>query len=188
MITRAILPIVSQPSLRPGQDRETGLGDTSLSAFFSPADQDKWIAGEVLWGAGPVLLLPTATDDQIGPGEFGMGPTAVFLAMPGPWVIGSLFSQVWTFTGDSDVSLFTWQYFVNYNLPGGWYLTTSPIITANWKRDSGDTWTVPFGGGFRIAPLPPINASVAAFYNVEKPGNVGPDWTLRLTLQFLFPR
>ena len=91
-ITRTIVPIVSQPSLRPGQDRETGLGDIVFTAFLSPSDQDLWIGGKVLWGAGPAILLPTATDDQLGPGEFGAGPSAVFIAMPGQWVIGSLFS------------------------------------------------------------------------------------------------
>ena len=191
MITRTIIPIVSQPSLRPGQDRENGLGDILFTAFLSPTDQDRWIGGKVLWGAGPAILLPTATDNQIGPGQLGAGPSAVFLAMPGQWVIGSLFSQVWSFTGGSDVDLFTWQYFVNYNLPNGWYLTSSPIITANWKNNRGDTWTVPFGGGvgrvFRVGSLPPINSSLTAFYNVENPSDIGPDWTLRFTLQFLFP-
>jgi hypothetical protein len=106
MITRTIIPIVSQPSLFPGQDRKNGLGDILLTGFLSPSDQDKWIGGKVLWGAGPAILLPTATDNQIGPGQFGMGPSAVFIAMPGKWVIGSLFSQVWSFTGGSDVDLF----------------------------------------------------------------------------------
>ena len=146
----------------------------------------------MLWGGGPAILLPTATDNQLRAGELGAGPSVVFLAMPGRWVVGSLFSQVWSFTGDSDVDLFTWQYFVNYNLPKGWYLTSSPIITANWKNSSDDTWTVPFGGGvgrvFRVGSLPPINSSLQAFYNVENPSNVGPDWSLRFTLQFLFPR
>ena len=192
MITRAIIPIVSQPSLFPGQDRKNGLGDILLTGFLSPSDQDLWIGGKVLWGAGPAILLPTATDNQVGPGQLGAGPSAVFIAMPGKWVIGSLFSQIWSFTGGSDVDLFTWQYFVNYNLPDGWYLTSSPIITANWKNKSSDTWTVPFGGGvgrvFRLGSLPPINSSLVAFYNVENPSNIGPDWTLRFTLQFLFPR
>ncbi len=192
LITRTILPIVSQPSLRPGQDRETGLGDTLFSAFLSPKDRSLWIGGKVLWGAGPAILLPTATDKQLGPGELGAGPSAVFLAMTGPWVIGSLFSQIWSFTGDSSVSLFTWQPFVNYNLPKGWYLTTSPIITANWKNSSDDTWTVPLGGGFgrvfRVGALPPMNSSLQAFYNVENPSNVGPAWSLRCQLQLLFPR
>jgi len=112
--------------------------------------------------------------------------------MPGKWVVGSLFSNLWSFagSGSQDINLFTWQYFVNYNLPNSWYLSSAPIITANWEADSGNKWTVPFGGGFgkifRIGKQP-MNAQVQAFYNVAKP-DFGPDWTLRLQLQFLFPK
>jgi len=191
MITRTIMPVVSQPSLRPGQSSATGLGDMLFTAFASPKSRRLWIGENVLWGAGPAILLPTSTDDRLGPGELGAGPSAVFLAMPGRWVIGSLFSQVWSFTGDSDVDLFTWQYFVNYNMSDGWYLTSSPLITANWKQNSSNTWTVPFGAGagrvFRLGSLPPMNASLLAFYNVENPDNIGPEWSLRFTLQLLFP-
>jgi hypothetical protein len=82
------------------------------------------------------------------------------------------------------------QPFVNYNLPKGWYISSSPIITANWEADSGDKWTVPLGAGigkvFKIGKQP-MNAQVQGYYNVEKPDN-GADWTLRLVLQFLFPK
>jgi hypothetical protein len=82
------------------------------------------------------------------------------------------------------------QPFVNYNLPDGWYLVSSPIITANWEADSDNTWLVPVGGGvgkiFRIGSQP-MNAQMQAFYNVEKPAVAG-DWTLRFQLQFLFPK
>ena len=112
--------------------------------------------------------------------------------MQGPWVVGSLFSNVWSVggSGDDDVNIFTWQPFINYNLPDSWYLTTSPLITANWEASSGDEWTVPLGGGFgkifRIGKQP-VNGQVQAFYNVEKP-EFGADWTLRAQLQFLFPK
>jgi hypothetical protein len=194
MITRTIIPVVSQPSLFPGDDgRENGLGDTVFSAFFSPRDQSRWLGGRWLWGVGPALLLPTSTDDRLGPGEWGAGPSVVFLTMPGNWVVGSLFSNVWSFTHDDDddkVNLFTWQPFVNYNLDGGWYLTTSPLITANWEADSDNTWTVPVGGGVgRIMRFgkQPVNLSLAGFYNVEKPDDIGPEWSVRFTLQLLFP-
>jgi hypothetical protein len=83
------------------------------------------------------------------------------------------------------------QPFVNYNLPDGWYLTSSPIVTANWAADkAGDVWTVPLGGGvgklFRIGKLP-INTQLAAFGNVAKP-EFGSDWQLRFQIQFLFPK
>jgi hypothetical protein len=185
LITRTIVPVISQPAFTPSQDRENGLGDTVFSAFLSPRDSGQW-----LWGAGPALLLPTSTDDRLGAGEWGAGPSAVFLTMRGPWVVGSLFSNVWSFTDDKDVNLFTWQPFVNYNMDGGWYLTSSPIVTANWEADSDDTWTVPFGGGigkvFRIGNQP-MNVSAASYYNVEKP-DFGADWQMRLQIQFLFPK
>jgi hypothetical protein len=187
MITRTIVPLIWQPALYPGGDRTFGLGDTTFTAFFSPKD-----SGKMLWGVGPVLLIPTATDDVLGSKKWGLGPSVVFLTMPGNWVIGSLFSNVWSFagSGDQDVNLFTWQYFINYNLPNGWYLSSAPIITANWEADSGDQWTVPFGGGlgkiFRIGKQP-MNAQIQGFYNVEKP-TYGADWTLRVQLQFLFPK
>ena len=188
LITRTIVPIVSQPSLFKGQDRETGLGDTTFSAFVSPVKP-----GKLIWGAGPIFLLPTASDDRLGSDKWGIGPSAVFLTMPGNWVLGWLFSQVWSTggSGDRDVSLFTWQYFVNYNLPGGWYLTSSPIITANWKSKTGeDTWTVPIGGGVgritKIGALP-VNLVAQLYYNVGKPDALG---RLNLPVQaaFLFPR
>lgn len=80
-------------------------------AVLAVATLYMWLVGRHLLpgGAGPAILLPTATDNQIGPGQLGAGPSAVFLAMPGQWVIGSLFSQVWSFMGGSDVDLFTWQ-------------------------------------------------------------------------------
>ena len=185
LITRTIIPVVSQPALTPAQDREFGLGDTVFTAFLSPKD-----SGQLIWGVGPALLLPTSTDDRLGAGEWGAGPSAVVLTIRGPWVVGSLFSNVWSFTGDEQVNLFSWQPFVNYNLDDGWYLTSAPLITANWEADSDNTWTVPFGGGFgkifRIGTQP-INASASAYYNVEKP-DFGADWQLRLQVQFLFPK
>ena len=98
MITRTILPVMSQPL--PDGDRKNGLGDTNFSAFFSPKN-----SGKLTWGVEPVVLIPTSTDDSLGAGNWGGGMSAVFLGMPGNWVIGSLFSNVWA----QDINLFTWQ-------------------------------------------------------------------------------
>ena len=193
MITRTILPVISQPEFTPNGDREFGLGDTRFTAFLSPKNRNWWL-GDWLWGAGPAVLLPTSTDDRLGPGEWGIGPSAVFLTMPGRWVIGSLFNNIWSINADSDqtkVNLFTWQPFVNYNLDGGWYLVSAPVITANWEADSDNTWTVPIGGGFgRIFRIgkQPVNISLQSFYNIEKPDNIGPEWSIRFAFQLLFPK
>jgi hypothetical protein len=185
LITRTIVPVVSQPGLTPDQDRETGLGDTTFTAFLSPRD-----SGDLIWGAGPVVLLPTNTDDRLGPDEWGAGASVVLLTMPGRWVVGSLFSNVWDIDGDTDINLFTWQYFINYNFEDGWYFTSAPIMTANWEAESGEEWTVPVGGGFgkifRIGRQP-MNANFQYFYNLEQPKGVG-DWSIRAQLQFMFPK
>lgn len=185
LITRTVMPVISQPGLQPGQDRETGIGDTTFTAFLSPRN-----AGSLIWGAGPVVLLPTNTDDRLGPDEWGAGPSVVVLTMPGRWVVGSLLSNVWDIDGDTQINTLTWQYFVNYNFRGGWYLTSSPIMTANWEAESGEEWTVPVGGGFgRIFRIgnQPLNASFQYFHNLEHPENTG-DWSIRAQLQFMFPR
>jgi len=93
--------------------------------------------------------------------------------------------------GDKAVNSMLLQPFVNYNLPDGWYLTSSPVLTANWKTDkAGDVWTVPLGGGvgklLRVGKLP-VNIQLAAYGNVAKP-EFGPEWQLRFQIQFLFPK
>ncbi|GAB6097764.1 hypothetical protein JCM14469_40180 [Desulfatiferula olefinivorans] len=189
MITRTILPIVHQPEFYNGQGSKDGLGDLNMSLFFGPADQ-----GDVIWGAGPILSFPTASDERLGSEKWCAGPAAVVLTMPKPWVFGILAQNLWSYGGDSDrssVNQMLIQYFVNYNLPNGWYLTSSPVITANWKADSDDRWTVPVGGGvgkLSFVGKLPLNISAAAFYNVEKPDNIGPRWTMRVQVQTLLPK
>jgi len=139
------------------------------------------------------VSFPTATDKVLGTDRWSAGPSVVLLTMPGNWVIGTLVNNIWSFAGDSDkpdVNQFLLQYFINYNLPNGWYLTSAPINTANWEADNDDRWTIPIGGGagkiFRLGKLP-LNASAQSFYNVEHP-DPGPEWSLRCQLQFLFPK
>jgi hypothetical protein len=188
LITRTIAPVIYQPELVPGYGSEFGLGDINTTLFLSPAKP-----GKIIWGVGPVFSFPTASDRVLGTDKWSAGPSAVVLTIRGPWVVGALANNLWSYAGDDDrkdVNQFLFQYFINYNLPQGWYVSSAPIITANWKADSGNKWTVPLGGGigkiFRIGKQP-VNAQVQAFYNVAKPDN-GPDWTLRLQLQFLFPK
>lgn len=186
LVNRTIIPIFYQPELAPGLDSAFGLGDINYTGFFVPAT-----TGNFTWGVGPSILLPTATDTVLGTGKWSVGPAAVGLVTQGPIVAGGLVSQLWSFAGDSnrtDVSLFTFQPFFNYNFDGGWYLTTSPIITANWAASS-DQWTVPLGGGggrvFNIGSQP-VNVSLQAFWNAVKPEGAA-DWTLRAQLTLLFP-
>ena len=97
------------------------------------------------------------------------------LVTPKPWVIGVLINNQWSVGGDPNrpaVNAFLAQPFANYNMAGGWFLNTSPIITANWNAPSGQKWTVPIGGGvgrvFKIDDQA-YNASIQGYYNVVRP-------------------
>ena len=188
LISRTIVPLIYQPELAPGVGEVFGLGDIQESLFFSPAKP-----GKVIWGVGPIFQFPSATDDSLGQGKWGAGPTAVALTIHGPWVLGALINNVWSFAGDSDrrdVNQMLLQPFVNYNLPDAWYVVTAPIITADWEADSDDRWTVPIGAGVgkivRLGKLP-VNAQASAYYNVIRPDNAA-EWQLRIQIQLLFPR
>ena len=155
LITRTIMPIINVPSLFSGTGGATGLGDINPQFYFSTQ------SGELLWGAGPLFTLPTATDKQLGAGKFSMGPTAVALTIQGPWVAGVLANNQWSVAGwgKNHVNSFLIEPFVNYNLPDHWYLVSAPIMTANWAAaKGGNVWTVPLGGGvgklFRLGAGP----------------------------------
>jgi hypothetical protein len=188
LITRTIMPIINQPSPAPGVPSAFGLGDINPTFFLSPAK-----SGKLIWGVGPTFTFPTATDSILGAGKWSAGPAAVALTMHGHWVIGALANQQWSFAGwgDHAVSAMLIQPFINYNLPHGWYLTTAPIITADWEADSENRWTAPIGGGVgkiqRFGKLP-LNIQLSAYYNLETPKEMGADWQLRFQVQFLFPK
>jgi hypothetical protein len=192
LITRTIMPLLWQPEFVPGQGDTFGLGDIQLSALLSPAQPGP---GGLIWGAGAIVQMPTNTSDVLGNKNWGLGPTAVVLKLEkgSPWVYGGLFNNVWSLSSDKQggrYNNFLLQPFVNYNFPGGLYLTSSPIVTANWEAESSQRWTVPIGGGigkiFHLGKLP-VNAQIGGYYNVVHPDD-GANWQLRLQVQFMFPK
>ena len=190
IITRTIVPVISQPKLSQDSERKNGIGDTVFSAFLSPAKPGHWI-----WGVGPVAQLPTNTSDELGNKNWGLGPTFVVLHLDhgDPWVYGVLANNIWSLSSSKQGGSFNnglIQPFVNYNFKGGFYLVSGPILTVDWKADSGQQWTVPLGGGigkiFHLGKLP-VNTTLEAYYNVLHPDN-GANWQLRAQVQFMFPK
>jgi hypothetical protein len=84
LITRPVSPIVYQPRLAPDLGPEFGLGNIEPQLFLSPAHP-----GSLIWGVGPALYLPTATDKTLGVNAWGAGPAIVGLTIQEPWVIGA---------------------------------------------------------------------------------------------------
>lgn len=187
IVTRLIQPFVWQPYPAPTTG-EYGLGDMNPTFFLSSQRP-----GKVIWGAGPAFVLPTATNKILGQGKFSIGPSFVALTQPGPWTLGALVNNVWSVAGSGDrpaVNQMLLQYFVNYNLKKGWYVSLAPIITANWKASGGNVWTIPFGGGIgRVTKLgfQPINVTAQFYSNPIRPGGAS-SWSMRLQIAFLFPK
>jgi hypothetical protein len=192
LITRTIVPVLSQPHPIEDVSPVGGIANIQETLFFSPAKP-----GKVLWGVGPVFQFPTATNGMLGSSKWSGGPAFVVLAMPGHWLFGVLAQNVWSFAGPQNaprVNQFLLQYFVSYNFKGGWYVGSSPINTADWTQaQSEDKWTVPLGmclGKIIHVGRQPVNLQLAYYYNMVRPtGSMasGP-YTIRFQLQFLFPK
>jgi hypothetical protein len=190
LISRTILPIIAQDSVAVGSGSQAGLGDTTQSFFFSP---QKPVAGLIL-GFGPVLLLPTATDSLLGSGKWGAGPTAVVLKQQGPWTIGMLANQIWSFAGDSDrreVNATFLQPFLSYTTHGATTVTVNTESTYDWVTRQ---WTVPVNVQLaqlfrpKQTGLPmPIQVQLGYRYYFAKPAG-GPSQGLRFSLVALLPR
>jgi hypothetical protein len=189
VITRTIVPVIWNPSLGPGDSSTSGIGDTVFTAFLSPANP-----GKLIWGAGPVVQLPTNTNAELGNKNWGLGPSVVVLRLDkgDPWVYGALVNNVWSLSSSQRGGSYNnglIQPFVNYNFEGGLYLTSAPILTVDWKADSDQRWTVPLGGGvgkiFHLGKLP-VNTQLSGYYNVVRPDN-GANWQLRFQVQLMFP-
>lgn len=187
LITRVIVPVVSQPALAPGRGPASGLGDITASFFLSPA------RGKVFWGIGPVLLLPVGADPVLGTEKWAAGPTFVVLRQTGHWTAGMLANHLWSYAGDATrdaVNQTFLQPFLSYGTGTGYTFTVATETTANWKADPGQRWTVPVQLGVsKVTRLGrrPLSFGVTGGYFVETPGG-GPEWKVRTTLTLIFPR
>ena len=186
IITRTIIPVNSVPIGT--TESEFGIGDTSLSVFFSPNS-----SGNLTWGIGPALTMPTSSNPEIlGSGKWSIGPTGVLFYATGKWTMGLVASQTWSFAGDDDrddVNFFFAQWFLNYNMGNGWAIGSAPIITANWEAESGQEWTIPWG--LQVSKVlkfggQPVNLLMGYYTNSKHPDN-GPEGQVRFQLNLLYP-
>ena len=187
IITRTIAPVVWIPDVTAESGSySTGLSDILFTAFYAPPTTG------LIWGLGAALEMPTGGSKR-GTQKWSLGPSVVALYQPGNWTFGVLMNNVWSIAGDSDredVNRGLINLFLVYQLGGGWYVNSAPIITVDWNADSGQQWIVPLGGGVgKVAFLGklPVNTQVGAYANVVKP-DFGPDWQLRVQIQFFLPK
>lgn len=199
-----LLSIIDAPGGIPGRPgnpnpekggRSYGLGDLSHLSFFTPTD-----TGNFIYSFGFLATLPIASDSTLGSEKWSAGPALRVVYRSGPWNLGLLGGNQWSFAGDNlrgDVNQLMLRGAFRRQLDNDWFLISAPVITANWKaKKSSDTWMLPLGGG--IGKLvnfdsKPWFISAQAYANVVKPDG-GPDWMIRFAvvapvpMEFLAPR
>jgi hypothetical protein len=187
LISRTILPVIYQNDIFPSSGSKTGLGDTVQSIFFSPRPGPSGL----IWGLGPVLLLPTATDDQLGIEKWGAGPTAVLLKQTGPWTYGGLANHIESFAGSgsrADISMTYLNPFISTRFDGGWTLGVQLEHTFDHENDQDTGQCSVF-----LSKVLPIGSQLASIsivpkYWYEDSASSPEGFGLRSSFVLLFPR
>ena len=188
LITRTIIPVIDQKNISPGSGSQFGIGDINMTLFFSPK---KPTSGGLIWGVGPVFLLPTATDSQLGLDKWCVGPAAIMLTTSGQWTMGVLANHMWSIGGKSfrpDISTTFIQPFAAYTTPDAWTISLQSETTYNAKK--GD-WGVPFN--VALAKLVkwgkmPVSLQGGVGYWLESPNSGAEGFRFRLQVNFVLPK
>lgn len=191
LISRTILPVIDQHGLAEhGVADKSGVGDVTQSFFFSPKQptDSGWILG-----AGPVLLIPTASDDLLGAEQWAAGPTAVALKQANGWTHGLLANHLWGLEGRPDhdkekVNQTFLQPFFSYTTSSFTTFGINSESTYNWQSRE---WSVPIN--LTVTQLlklggQPLTVQVGPRYWVESAEDGPQGWGFRAAVTFLFPR
>ena len=194
LITRTIIPVIWQSDI--GYDpltgmstgSQSGIGSTSLSLWASPKapTENGWI-----WGAGPVFLLPTATDDLLGGDQWGAGPTVVGLKQSGPWTYGGLANHIWSFAEDNNAKISNTflQPFLTYITPSAVTYALNTESNYNWETEA---WAVPIN--VQVSKVMKVGTQLISlqggvrYWAVSDADNSPEGWGARVTLTFIFPK
>ncbi|MFT3823693.1 MAG: hypothetical protein QM731_07220 [Chitinophagaceae bacterium] len=187
LITRIIMPVITQNSITEAGKKQFGLGDFVLSGFISPSQSKNGVT----WGAGPVFLLPTGTNDYLASKKFGIGPTAVGLKQTGGWTFGALVNQVWSVAGDkdrADVNQMFLQPFLFYNWKSGAGLGVNSEYTQNWQSHTTNIFLNPLLSGVTSVGKQKVQLGVGPRINIIAPSEIRAEWGWRTVLVLLFPK
>jgi len=185
LITRVILPVVTQYNITGVGQKQNGLGDALASAFFSPT------SGGITWGVGPALAIPTGTNDFLTSKKWGIGPTAIVLKQTNGFTFGALVNQIWSFAGSdtrASVSQAFIQPFFAYNWKTGAGVGTNMEWTQNWKASTATIFVNPTVTGVTSLGKQKVQLGVGPRFNVAAPNGTNADWGWRAVVSFVFPK
>ncbi len=182
------VPIHPVPPQGGATQRASGLGNILFNGYFSSIEKK----GNVSWGIGPAIQLPTRTNAALGSNRVSLGPSFLFNHGGDTFSGGFVVQNYWSLGGEGQnkVNSFNLQYFTYYNLPKGWFLESNATILNNWLAEEGEQLLLPLGGGggktFQIGKSGLFYCATAQlFYNAVRPSIVG-DWEAVFQLQVIF--
>ncbi|MBL7472716.1 hypothetical protein [Robertkochia sediminum] len=185
LIARVILPVIWQNDVV-NNDSQFGIGDAVISGFFSPKQPT---AGGLIWGVGPVILAPTASQNLLGGEKFGVGPTAVALQQAGSITFGALVNHIWSVAGDedrADINTTFFQPFIGKNIPGGYAISVNTEISQDWDNSlTNGTLNIV---GSKVITLGSQMAQVFAGPRFPYGNGNRSDFGVRFGLTLLFPK
>jgi len=186
LITRVVLPVITQNNITSEGAKQSGLGDAVVSAFFSPTNSEK-----LTWGVGPAFLVPSASNDVFATDQFGIGPTAVALKQFNGFTVGGLINQIWGLSGSEDkpdINQMFLQPFFAYNWASGAGIGANMEWTQNWTTSNSTIWLNPTVSGVTSLGKQKIQLVVGPRFNLAAPSGAKADIGWRAVLVFLFPK
>jgi len=187
LITRYIVPLVDQRDISAENTNQFGLSDATVSAFFTPVEKKHGI----IWAVGPAFLIPIGTSDLLSARKWGIGPTALLLKQSNGLTYGFLVNQIWSVAGDEnrdEVNQMFLQPTFAKNFKSGAGLGLSSEINFNWQTGNTTADLIPSVSGVTKYGKQVVSMSIGPRIPLAGPASSRPDWGLRASLTFVFPK
>jgi hypothetical protein len=187
LITRYILPVITQHDITGAGTQQSGLADALVSGWISNAK----VENGVVWGLGGAFLIPTATDDLLASKKFAVGPTAILLKQANGWTYGALVNQIWSVAGSdeaSDVNQMYLQPFLTYNWKSGTGLTVNTELTQNWEASTTTAFVNIMAGGLLRFGGQLVQLQAGPRIQVATPEGGSADFGVRTAVILVFPK
>jgi hypothetical protein len=181
LIFRTIVPLDNRDFTGTGYD--FAVGDIVQSFFFSPSKPN---ANGLIWGVGPVFLLPTNSD--FSGDTWGAGLTGVALKQFGRTTVGALANHIWDVSGDASINATYVHPFASYTTPDARTYGVNVEGTYNWDTSE---WSAPLNlSGAKLVNIGGQNMSLSGGvgYWLASPDGQADDWRYRLQVTYLFPK
>jgi len=141
LITKPNFSILSSPESASGQGRTNGSSDLVTEFYFSPQKSTG-----VIWGFGPVIGIPTASNSLLGTGKWTLGPGLAIIKQTEHWTFGAKINHVWSFAGDknrAEVSDTLLEPILAYSWGKGWTVGLDLASTYDSNAASHSRWAAP---------------------------------------------